>query len=243
MPIGNLAGWQQTFSDDFTTPVTAGRFTDSPYADRWATYDGFSDTARIGVYSNDAISVHGGLLDMDVKTVDGVPQAAAVVPLVGGEWGGQHYGRYSVRMQADSVDGYGAAFLLWSDTNDWNDGEVDFPEGSLNGTVFANNHCPGDPERKCSTVPLRGVTFQQWHTYTIDWTPDLLAFEVDGHVVASTTVGIPRKSLHWVMQVGTVDGVPPTSAEGHVRVDWVTMYRYSPDTVASAPTATTDPTR
>lgn len=244
IPIGDLPGWRQTFSDDFTTPVAAGRFTDSTYASRWATYDGFSDTAGVGVYSNDGVSVHGGVLDMDVRTVHGVPRAAAVVPLVDGRWGGQRYGRFSVRMQADAVDGYGAAFLLWSDTNDWDDGEVDFPEGSLSSTVFANNHCPGDPEQKCVSVPLRGVTFQQWHTYTIDWTPDRLAFEVDGSVVASTTVDIPRRSLHWVMQVGTVDGVPPADASGHVRVDWATAYRYAPSTVASsgaAATATAEP--
>jgi beta-glucanase (GH16 family) len=238
LPVGNLAGWQQTFSDDFTTPVAAGHFADSAYASRWSTYDGFSDTAKIGVYSTEGISVSGGVLDMDVKTVDGVPRAAAVVPLVDGQWGGQRYGRFSVRMQADAVDGYGAAFLLWSDANDWNDGEVDFPEGSLNGTISANNHCPGDPEQKCVSVPLKGVSFQQWHTYTIDWTPDLLAFEVDGRVIASTTSDIPRKSLHWVMQVGTVDSVPPASAHGRVRVDWATVYRYAPGTIASGGDAT-----
>jgi beta-glucanase (GH16 family) len=235
MPVGNLAGWEQVFADDFTTPVAEGDFADSVYADRWSTYDGFADTAKFGVYSNSGLSVRNGSLDMDIRTVDGIPRAAAVVPLVGGQWGGQTYGRFSVRMRSDAIAGYGAGFLLWSDANEWTDGEVDFPEGSLDGTVYANNHCPGDPEEKCVHAPVSGIDFQHWHTYTIDWTPDLLAFEVDGRVVAKTTVDIPTKPLHWVMQVGTVDHVPAASAKGDVQIDWATIYRYSPSTVA-APT-------
>ena len=84
---------------------------------------------------------------MYVRTQDGQPQSAAVVPLVNGQWGGQLYGRYEVRFRSDEIPGYKLAFLLWPDTNNWAEGEIDFPEiGSLESgnTLYANVFPKGD---------------------------------------------------------------------------------------------------
>jgi len=227
MPVGNLPGWNQTLAQDFTTNVSAGSFP-GPYASSFMSYNGFTDTSGIGVYDQNIISANDGVLNLALHTNSlGVPLGAAPIPLVNGQWGGQTYGRFSVRMRSDALSGYGAAFLLWSDANNWNDGEIDFPEGNLDGTAWAHNHVIGNPTDDNLDADT-GVDFTGWHTYTIDWTPTLLSYEVDGTVVAQTTSNIPSKPLHWVMQVGTNGSRPASSTAGNVQIDWATVYSYNP---------------
>ena len=49
MPVGNLNGWRQIFTDDFTTDVPLGSFP-GPYAKKWTSYTGFDDTSGNGTY-------------------------------------------------------------------------------------------------------------------------------------------------------------------------------------------------
>lgn len=161
------AGWTQIFVDDFDTPVALGSFP-GPYADSWLPYDGFTDTHDNGTYRAGAISVADGMMSLGVSALGDEITSSAVVPLVDGEWGGQTHGRYSVRLRSDPVEGFSAAFLLWSDDNDWETGEIDFPEGHLDREVRAYNHKIGDPSEN-SFDRRTAVPFSEWHTYTIEW--------------------------------------------------------------------------
>ena len=225
LPLGDLPGWRQTLTEDFSVDQPAGQFPGA-YSSKWMSYDGFVDTSGEGDYAQRIISAHDSMLDLHLHTENGRPLAAAPVPLVDGTWGGQTYGRFSVRLKADPLVGYGAALLLWSDANDWNEGEIDFPESHLDQTVTAANHCPGDPMRNCYQVGTK-ARFSDWHVYTINWTPHLLSFEVDGKTVGSTAEHIPTSPMHWVLQFGTA-GIPDAATEGHVLIDWATIYRYAP---------------
>jgi hypothetical protein len=219
------SGWTRTFGEDFTTPAASGAFMKT-YGDRFVAYDGFNDTSGVGMYRQSAMSVADGTLDMHMHTdASGQPTGAAFIPLVDGRWGGQTSGRYDIRLRADPVEGYGLAGLLWSDTNTWDDGEVDFPEGALDGNVTLSNHCPGNPSANCLHRDL-GTTFSAWHTYSIEWTPTKLNFLVDGVSVSSTTQNIPRKPLHLVLQAATMSPQkPPKDAAGDVQVAWVSISR------------------
>jgi beta-glucanase (GH16 family) len=226
MHLEHLAGWQLVFADDFDTDVAAGSFP-GPYHDRWHSYDGFADTSGLGFYDRNIMSVSDSVLDLHLQTKGGRPLGAAPVPLVGGQWGGQLYGRFSIRMRADPVPGFGMASLLWSDREIWEEGEVNFPEGALNSTVKAFNHCIGDPSKTCYEANT-GVEFDQWHTYTMEWTPGRIQYFLDDELVGETTNNIPSESMHWVIQTGTTDAVPSPGAEGHLEIDWVTIHTYTP---------------
>ncbi len=226
MPVGNLPGWRQTFSEDFPADVSMGGFP-GPYADKWGSYNGFKDSSGRGMYSRNYISTRNGLMDLYLHSVNGVPQGAGPFPLINsGKWGGQIYGRFSIRFKADPVVGYGAGWLLWPDSGDWNDGEIDMPEGGFAHTIQAFNHNIGDAKVN-SLVVQSGVTWTSWHTATIDWTPSSVSFILDGRVIGRDTKSIPRKPLHWVLQTGTTSQVSTTSS-GHVLIDWVTAYAYAP---------------
>lgn len=226
MPVGDLPGWHQVYAQNFTTPVAQGGFP-GPYTGSVMSYTGFGDTSGIGLYDESIISAHDGDLDLDIHTQNGRPLGAAPVPLVNGQWGGQKYGMFSVRMKSDNLPGYGAAFLLWPDSNDWNQGEIDFPEATLGGDAGAFNHCPGNPQQNCFAADTT-TTFAQWHTYTIEWTPARLSFLIDGTVVGTTTTNIPTGVMHWVAQVGTNGVKPAASVQGHLLIDWMTIYTYQP---------------
>jgi hypothetical protein len=226
MPVGNLPGWTQTFTEDFSTNLAAGSWPGS-YGKQWLSYDGFPDTSQKGWYDSDIISAHDGALDLYLHTENGRALGAAPVPLVNGQWGGQTYGRFSVRMKSDALPGYGTGFLLWADSGDWNDGEVDFPESSLSENVKGYNHCLGNASSNCLVVNS-SYNYTDWHTYTIDWTPSRMSFIIDGVTVGSTTSNIPSKPLHWVMQVATTGTTPNASTAGHLLIDWATIYRYTP---------------
>jgi hypothetical protein len=221
MPVGDLPGWKQVFTDDFATAVPLGSFPGSAYGSRWTAYDGFTDTLRRGLYSPaQTLSAHDGVLDMYLRAVNGQPLSAAPVPLINGQWGGLRYGKVSVRFRADPVPGYKTAWLLWPDSDNWSEGEIDFPEGDLDGTIQAFNHQPGDPARNAFAKDT-GVTYRDWHTASIEWIPGKVTFILDGVVVGTSNVS-PTVAMHWVLQTETTG--EPVGA-GHVYVDWVTIYR------------------
>jgi beta-glucanase (GH16 family) len=225
MPASDGAGWKRVLSEDFAVPVARGSFPGA-YDETWMSYDGFPDTSQVGRYDDDVISVQDGNLDVHLHTENGQPLGAAPIPLVNGDWGGQTYGKFSVRLKADAAaSGFGAAFLLWPDSENWSDGEIDFPEGGLDGTAHGYNHCPGNPSSNCMVVNT-SAKWTDWHTYTIEWTPSSLKYLVDGAVVGSTTSNIPSKPMHWVMQAATTGMKPSASASTHLLIDWATISTY-----------------
>ncbi|GAA2005813.1 glycoside hydrolase family 16 protein [Nakamurella flavida] len=227
MPVGNLSGWRQIFTEDFRTDQAEGRFP-GVYAANWKSYDGFPDTHKNGWYNQDIISVHDGYLDMRLHSKNGMPQGAAPIPLLddSGKVTGQTYGRYSVRFKADKLPDYGMGWLLWPTSGNWNDGEIDFPEGDLGKTIHGYNHCLGNPSVNCAIVET-GVPFAGgWHTATLEWTPSRITFILDGVTYRTTTKSVPSKPMQWVLQTASA-GTPADSTAGHVLIDWVSIYAWN----------------
>lgn len=233
MPVGDLPGWRQTFRDDFTTAAPLGSF-DAVYGPRWSGYCcGDVDTSKQGTYSpGKVLSAANGTLDYYLHTENGTHYVAAPLPRVGGSGpeGGQVYGRYSVRFKSDAIYGYKIAWLLWPDSErSPDDGELDFPEANLNGTIFGAAHYadPTDGQQWVNT----GTALTSWHTATIEWTPGKVVMLLDGAAVLTNTVKVPVTPMHWVLQAETnLDGTQPVNntAAGHVSIDWVTAYSLAP---------------
>jgi beta-glucanase (GH16 family) len=139
---------------------------------------------------------------------------------------GMLYGRYIVRYKADPVPGYKVAWLLWPDSDNWSDGEIDFPEGNLDGTTSAFVHHKGSP--RVQNAYLTTATFTTWHTAEIEWTRAYIRFVLDGIVVglSTDTAHIPGVPMHWVLQTETAVGkaAPADSSSGNVYIDWAVAY-------------------
>jgi beta-glucanase (GH16 family) len=231
MPVGDRPGWKQTFTDDFTRDVPLGQFP-AAVSDKWGAYrDGWTDTTKRGTYApSKVLSVSNGVLDYAVHTEAGVHLVGAPTPKLpnANPDFGQTYGRYAVRFRSDLLPGYKVAWLLWPDSRRWpGDGEIDFPEGDLDGRVCGYVHhqegtSPGDQDAVCS-----GDSFQGWHTAVIEWTPAYVRFILDGATLRVTTSRLPTTSMHWVLQTETnLDGRPiADTTAGHVQIDWVAAWR------------------
>ncbi len=220
MPVGNLPGWTQVFAEDFSTAVPLGGFEDSSYASKWWDYN-FPDNTGSGVYdAAKTLSVHDGVLDMWLHTAGG----HALTGAIGHSNPSQTYGRYSVRFRADSMPGYAAAFLLWPDSNNWNEGEIDFAEGAFDSSIMMFDHCVGAPRDNCS-YHLPGVSWTGWHTATTEWVPGHVNFYLDDTLIG-TGPSSPTTPMHMVLQTEAT-GNPAPSVSGHVLIDWVSIWAKS----------------
>ena len=231
MPVGNLPGWTQVFADNFTENVPLGSFP-AAVSSKWTAYPyPWKDTSHHGRYDpKKVVSIGNGVMDLYLHTQNGIHMVSApepVIPGAPGSEGGLLYGRYAMRFKADPVPGYKTAWLLWPDREDWMaDGEIDFPEGNLTGTISAFMHHTGNPYDQ-DQYDTR-ATYAAWHTAVIEWTPQSVTFYLDGRVIGTSTdpAVIPSTPMHWVLQTETrtSGGPPPNSAAGHVQIDWVTAY-------------------
>jgi endo-1,3-1,4-beta-glycanase ExoK len=98
------------------------------------------------------------------------------------------YGRFAARIQYASGDGVISSFFLWKDGSEkenvfWN--ELDFEKlranceletNALYGLPVAGHHLVYDPAVKQSATNLCGG----FHTYVYEWTPDAIAWFIDG---------------------------------------------------------------
>jgi hypothetical protein len=231
MPTGDLPGWHQIFTDDFTKDVPLGSFP-SAVASKWKPYPyPWKDTSKNGTYwPEKGISQHGGLMDLwlHTETVNGVTYhvSEAPQPILPIATRGQLYGRYVIRFRSDPVPGYKTAWLLWPDSGLRSDGEIDFPEGSLDGSMYAYMHHQGATSGSDQDAYPTGVGYSSWHTAVIEWLPTRCTFILDGKVIGNSTTRIPATPMHWVIQTETQlsGGAPTNDAAGHVYIDWVAVY-------------------
>lgn len=235
MPSGDLPGWRQTHAQDFSTPAALGQV-GAVYGEDMRGYSGFPDTAKRGMYSPDSVlSVSNGRLDFFLHSEDGSPRVACVIPF---GYSGQKYGRYSIRFRADVLPDYKIAFMLWPLSNNWGEGEIDWPEGKLGGDKFyATSAISGSLNEGVMKFdpPDRGYSStdaSDWHVATTEWTPGSVKWFWDGVPVSQTALpaGVPSTKLRWTLQAETRDGavVPETAAAGHLQIDWAVQYAYEP---------------
>jgi hypothetical protein len=254
MPSGGVSGWTQVFSDNFSTNVPLGGFSDcalggtledsncaglpSAVAAKWFAYaDGWSDTSGNGIYEpSQVLSIRHHELDFYIHSnAAGEPLGSSVEPKIKGATrdGGLLYGAYMVRFKANLLPGYKIAWLLWPDaysegTATWpQDGEVDFPEGDMNGGFWAFMHWRGGTNGFDKYAYNTGDRFDKWQTALIEWTPQMVRFILNGKIIGTSTQHIPDTPMHWVLQTETAtDGtIPAASTAGHVDVAWVSVYR------------------
>lgn len=256
MPAGDIPGWHQVFADNFANDnVPVGAFSGcswptgrtiaqmgctglAAYPDvqaKWGAYpDGSADTSHNGTYyPSRTVSIKNGLMNLHVhtETLNGrvVHMVSAPMPKVPGgvNGGGLRYGRYVIRFRSDALRGYKIAWMLWPDTEIWpQDGEIDFPEGDLDGSFSAFMHHMGASSGTQQDAYPTNARYTSWHTASLDWRSTSCRFTLDGNVIGTSYNHLPSTPMHWVLQTETtLDGTIPSNATaGNVQIDWVAAY-------------------
>lgn len=236
MPTGNIPGWTQNYAQDFNTPAALGQV-GNVYGQSLRGYDGFKDTSGNGLYAPDKVlTVSNGSLNYNMHSENGQPLVAA--PTLN-DYKGQKYGKYSVRFKTTSAPGYKIAFLLWPSSDNWNEGEIDWPEGNLdNGMMRPASAVPGTYQNgQMKFVPEKEAyaptSSTDWHVATTEWTPASMKWYWDGQLVAQTAngIGVPQTDFRWTLQAETAIGAvaPAANVQGTIQVDWAVSYSYNPN--------------
>jgi beta-glucanase (GH16 family) len=159
------------------------------------------------------------------------------------------YGRFEVRAKLPRASGWWSAFWLFSSSVHNVDGsgrdgtEVDIME-TFGWTDKVNHalHWDGyDEAHKWSTLSTTRPGIRRgWHTYTLEWYPDLYIFYVDGKETWRTSDGGVSQVPLWVKLSGeldTTDGAAniwwantanPRDFPDRFLVDWVRVYEHVP---------------
>lgn len=226
------------YLEDFNQPAAIGSVR-TQYG-KMGYYDGFTDTSKLGLNAPDKVlSVHDGVLDVWLHSENGQPLVSTVLP---DNYAPHTHGRFSVRMWTDVAakgTGYKLVPLLWPTSNDWNQGEVDWPETDIGGYPSPASAVPGTLQYDEGTnsssmtfLPTKvypaWATTAGWHVYTTQWDTEGLYFYMDGELVASITdqSKLPTNPMRYTLQFETWigEGAVPTSTSTHVLVDWVAIW-------------------
>ena len=218
MPTASISGWDIAFTDDFDT------WDDTRYRVYPTSYH---DTTGHGQYTPDIISADGGNLNISIQTIAGVHAVAAFIPLVPGFTEGNLPSmRYSFRIRADSMPNYKGVPLLWPESESSTDGEIDGPESDFTDTPQSFVHHQGGGSQDAYSAPS-GTSWQDWHTYTIEWIAGVsVTTYIDGVLWYTDTSSIPENPMHLVMQfeTSTSGAMPSDSTSGLVQIAWLAVW-------------------
>ncbi|WP_432906158.1 glycoside hydrolase family 16 protein [Micromonospora matsumotoense] len=221
LPQGDLPGWRQIFTDDFSGPVLD---------DRWFAYQGQPDGDPGGYFDPAHVSVTGGAL-----VIGGWPEPGRGGRYVTGGVSNRQvvsrtYGRFDIRFRMDRGTGIAYALLLWPASNDYPP-EIDIAEdnGRDRSRMYGVLHpVQGRPVEQ--NVP---GDFTRWHTAGLEWTPDRLVFTLDGQPWATLSGDqVPDEPMALALQSQawycghTWEACPDQTTPPRVdlQVDWVAIY-------------------
>ena len=150
--------------------------------------------------------MNNGVAKIRMPTRDGRPRVCAPEPKINRATAdrNQLFGRYEVRFRADATDGYKLAWRLWPKSGVWpRDGEIDFPEGDLVGSIGPFMHRQNGTTGNDQDPYRTSTKFPDWHTAVIEWKPNSCKFILDGTTIGHSTSRVPNTPMHWVLQSET----------------------------------------
>ncbi len=227
MPMGNLPGWQLTYSQDFHgTTLPSG----------WGAYRGDPGGDSYGYWDPANVTVSNGELHLRTTANDD-PQRSNTASTGGVSFYGnpQTYGMYLVRMKADYEPALQISniALLWpADGNTWPP-EMDFyeDEGGSRGGFTASLHPGPDGDDCCVIRHTLSIAATQWHTYGIIWTPTSITYTIDGRpwgVVQKSQVSAPGEwpsiPMNLDLQSQNLGPAQPDGSIETMTVAWVAEY-------------------
>lgn len=210
------------FRDDFSSPTLSKA---------WSVFRG--SNGQTGPRSADNVTVHDGVLDLAVQQQPGEHSAW-------GSWAGgsvcactasvSTYGRYTVRAMSTGGAGFRSVALTWPVKGNGWPPEMDLHESTDPHSDMVTTHYV-DPAKPRSDGqdhgPRTPVDVTAWHDYSVEWTPALVRYLLDGQQVA-TSARIPTVPM-WLGLTAAMHGggVHPGTPQ-HYLVDYVEVDSYVP---------------
>lgn len=229
MPRHDPPGWTAVAKDDFNG-THLGR--------HWYAYSGQPGGDPGGWWDPSHVTVGGGMLAL-TTSVDPAAcgSCSSYKKYVSGGVGSrisQTYGRYDVRLRLADAHGVSFAALLWPTSGIWPP-EIDFMEGA--GDRLSNKSSVHYSAANSVTTRAVRADLTQWHTWTVEWSPNRLVYKMDGQVFGTVQGSqVPSEPMEAALQSQTwncssspiwtcPDATTPVTSQ--VQVDWFVTYKKS----------------
>jgi beta-glucanase (GH16 family) len=247
----NPAGWELTFSDEFTgTSLDASKWSHRAPGPR-----------RDAVNVPESVSVKDGLMTITTFTEAGVHKTGMISTQGKFE---QAHGYFEARMKFHTMPGQWSAFWLQSPTFGTPLGdpssagvEIDVVEhrafnrqsNPISQRYSSAIHWDGygDAHQQSSKVhtTLTGMGNDSWHTYGVKWSPSGYEFYFDGELVWSVNGPVSNRAQYLIFSSEVEDAywagnIPSggygslAESEANVQVDYVRVYKAVDPQAASA---------
>lgn len=222
------SGWTLTFADEFDgTTLDTTRWIDS-YPDGKRTHSNNEQQ----YYATDGWQVSGGFLRLTAerKPNGGMPYTSGMVCSYGKF--AQKYGRFEIRARFPKGKGMWPAFWLLPESKGWPP-EIDVLEilGDAPDVVLMSNHWGTDyRNHRWETGKWKGPDFStDFHTFTVEWSPERIVWLVDGVERYRTVQNIPHEPMFVLANLavgGDLPGMPDetTPFPGMMEVDYIRVY-------------------
>ncbi len=115
------------------------------------------------------------------------------------------YGKFEARLKASDALGCITAFFLYRPRAEQNT-EIDFEISGKYPSVMTINHWV-DRKSHDKDIPLSFNTAKDYHTYTIHWKPDSIAWEIDGKIIHRTTTAVPNQPMQVIFNLWATKSV------------------------------------
>jgi hypothetical protein len=165
--------------------------------------------------------------------------------LIAGEYRGAEYrtkeaylyGRFEVRMKSAHREGMLSSFFTYWDGGDgiWNEIDIEVM-GRYGDNIQFNTITPGQSYNHVGHYPMKNSPHLDYHVYAFEWTPQYVAWFVDGNEVLKQThehiqtLTKPQKIMMnvWPPQYENWAGVlDPLTLPAFAYYDWVKYYSYT----------------
>jgi beta-glucanase (GH16 family) len=249
---GNPAGWRLVWSDEFNGPtgsaVDSTKWSFDLGGKGWGNNELETYTSRIANAHLDGGSLIITAIKETFTGADGITRDYTSARLLTKNKFSQAYGRFEARIRIPYGQGIWPAFWLLGaniGTAHWpNCGEIDIMEniGKEPSIVHGTFHGPGYSGGKGVGAPYtltRGKRFaDDFHTFAIEWEPNVIRFYVDGLLYETRTPADLPANTSWVfdhpffiiLNVAVGGGWPgnpdaTTVFPQQMQVDYVRVYK------------------
>jgi beta-glucanase (GH16 family) len=229
-------GYVLSFADDFNgKSLDTSKWIDS-YPDNNRTHS----NGELQYYAPDGYFVKNGHLSLQAlkRAMGGMTYTSGMIASYGHF--SQKYGWFEIRARFPQGKGMWPAFWLLPDNKQWPP-EIDILEilGHEPSKVYLTNHYSINGKHEGKGGNFTGPDFSaDFHTFAVEWKPDMLIWYVDGQEQYRTTENIPAMPMYVIANLavgGDWPGSPDagTRFPGLMDIDYIRVYRHKSTGVAS----------
>lgn len=188
-------------------------------------------------------------VNQDTLTQEGAKNTTSV-PLYGAEVHSLdtvHFGKFVIKMKLLSKPGTVSSFFTYDNQSWQGEGrpwrEIDIEAIGIKPDLLQTNLITGELDKRIHSEHKHSIDkLTDFHTYTLEWTPDHISWNIDGTEIHREEAATSQQVVDmrdtpqtyrmnvWISEaIGWVGKFEPSSLPAYQVVDWIEYYQYQED--------------